>query len=78
MLRDGSFITKDKVYTDGICYDKSTGEPSKDKKAVSRTLKSQTGAFILRSNHLRRLAEVYDSERLKSNLTPSQRRVSFF
>jgi lipoteichoic acid synthase len=28
ILRDGSFITKDHVYTRDICYDKSTGEPS--------------------------------------------------
>jgi lipoteichoic acid synthase len=27
VLRDGSFITKDHVYTREICYDKSTGEP---------------------------------------------------
>ncbi len=26
VLRDGSFITKDYVYTDNTCYDKSTGE----------------------------------------------------
>jgi lipoteichoic acid synthase len=28
VLRDGSFITKDYVYTREICYDKNTGEPS--------------------------------------------------
>jgi lipoteichoic acid synthase len=28
VLRDGSFITKDYVYTREICYDKSTGEPT--------------------------------------------------
>ncbi|MGG3574765.1 LTA synthase family protein [Bacillus gobiensis] len=27
VLRDGSFITKDRLYTDGVCYDKATGEP---------------------------------------------------
>ncbi|WP_349407807.1 LTA synthase family protein [Pseudalkalibacillus sp. SCS-8] len=27
VLRDGSFITKDHVYTDGTCYEKATGEP---------------------------------------------------
>lgn len=27
VLRDGSFITKDHLYTDGVCYDKATGEP---------------------------------------------------
>ncbi|MBA4535817.1 LTA synthase family protein [Bacillus aquiflavi] len=28
VLRDGSFITDDYVYTRGVCYDKSTGEPT--------------------------------------------------
>ncbi|MCF6137900.1 LTA synthase family protein [Pseudalkalibacillus berkeleyi] len=28
VLRDGSFITKDHVYTDNTCYDKETGEPT--------------------------------------------------
>ncbi|MHC0035921.1 LTA synthase family protein [Pseudoneobacillus sp. C159] len=28
VLRDGSFITKDYVYTRDICYDKKTGEPT--------------------------------------------------
>lgn len=28
VLRDGSFITKDYVYTRDICYDKQTGEPT--------------------------------------------------
>ncbi|MFO1443473.1 LTA synthase family protein [Bacillus sp. Bva_UNVM-123] len=28
VLRDGSFITKDHVYTKDICYDKKTGEPT--------------------------------------------------
>jgi phosphoglycerol transferase MdoB-like AlkP superfamily enzyme len=32
VLRDGSFITKDYVYTRDICYDKQTGEPT-DKNA---------------------------------------------
>lgn len=27
MLRDGSFITDQVVYTDGACYDKETGKP---------------------------------------------------
>ncbi|MGM7701973.1 LTA synthase family protein [Pseudalkalibacillus sp. Hm43] len=27
VLRDGSFITKDHVYTDNTCYEKETGEP---------------------------------------------------
>lgn len=30
VLRDGSFITKDHVYTRDICYDKLTGEPTAD------------------------------------------------
>ncbi|PLR76501.1 hypothetical protein CU633_16205 [Bacillus sp. V3-13] len=33
VLRDGSFITKDHVYTRETCYDKSTGEPAEDQKA---------------------------------------------
>ncbi|MFC0269993.1 LTA synthase family protein [Metabacillus herbersteinensis] len=28
VLRDGSFITENNVYTDGKCYDKGTGEPT--------------------------------------------------
>ncbi|ESU32137.1 hypothetical protein G3A_13450 [Bacillus sp. 17376] len=28
VLRDGSFITEDAVYTKGVCYDKATGEPT--------------------------------------------------
>ncbi|MCQ6273704.1 LTA synthase family protein [Bacillus sp. V3B] len=28
VLRDGSFITKDHIYTREICYDKATGEPT--------------------------------------------------
>ncbi len=31
VLRDGSFITKDYVYTRDICYDKATGQPTDDK-----------------------------------------------
>ncbi|MCY8818567.1 LTA synthase family protein [Bacillus atrophaeus] len=30
VLRDGSFITDRVVYTDGVCYDKSTGKPVKE------------------------------------------------
>ncbi|PLR85954.1 hypothetical protein CVD25_04365 [Bacillus canaveralius] len=33
VLRDGSFITKDHVYTRETCYDKSTGEPAADQNA---------------------------------------------
>lgn len=33
VLRDGSFITDQYVYTRGICYDKSTGEAVEDKNA---------------------------------------------
>ncbi len=30
VLRDGSFITKDSVFTAGVCYNKETGEPRED------------------------------------------------
>lgn len=30
VLRDGSFITKDYVYTRDVCYDKDTGEPTEN------------------------------------------------
>jgi lipoteichoic acid synthase len=30
VLRDGSFITKDYVYTRDVCYDKATGEPTEN------------------------------------------------
>jgi len=33
VLRDGSFITKDYVYTREICYDKNTGEPAIEENA---------------------------------------------
>ncbi|WP_071460122.1 LTA synthase family protein [Bacillus massilinigeriensis] len=33
ILRDGSFITKDYVYTRETCYDKATGEPAADSEA---------------------------------------------
>ncbi|MCY7784849.1 hypothetical protein MOB06_19140, partial [Bacillus sp. S20C3] len=32
VLRDGSFITDEVVYTDGVCYDKETGKPLKEAK----------------------------------------------
>ncbi|MEG7333367.1 LTA synthase family protein [Bacillus sp. 0102A] len=32
VLRDGSFITDQVVYTDGVCYDKETGNPLKEAK----------------------------------------------
>jgi phosphoglycerol transferase MdoB-like AlkP superfamily enzyme len=31
VLRDNSYITKDNVFTDGTCYDKSTGKPTDGK-----------------------------------------------
>ncbi|AZB43615.1 LTA synthase family protein [Bacillus sp. FJAT-42376] len=31
VMRDGSFVTDKYVYTDNICYDKSTGQPAQDK-----------------------------------------------
>lgn len=31
VLRDGSFITKDSIFTDGVCYNKETGDPADDK-----------------------------------------------
>ncbi|EIJ78859.1 alkaline phosphatase superfamily protein [Bacillus methanolicus PB1] len=33
VLRDGSFITKDYIYTRETCYDKATGEPAANKNA---------------------------------------------
>jgi len=43
VLRDGSFITKDYVYTREICYDKVTGEPAAEANACnSYTEKAKT------------------------------------
>lgn len=66
VLRDGSVITKDKVYTDGVCYDKSTGKPTKNKdgcEAFAEKAKQELSYSdqIIYGDLLR----FYDSERLK-------------
>lgn len=66
VLRDGSFITKDKVYTDGICYDKSTGEPSKDKKGCEPYIEKAKQELSYSDQIIYGdLLRFYDSERLK-------------
>ncbi|MED1739740.1 LTA synthase family protein [Bacillus swezeyi] len=66
VLRDGSFITKDKVYTDGVCYDKSTGQPSKDKESCEPYIEKAKQELSFSDQIIYGdLLRFYDSERLK-------------
>lgn len=74
VLRDGSIITKDRIYTDGVCYDKSTGEPAKDPEsceAFAEKAKQELSYSdqIIYGDLLR----FYDSERLKSHRKKSNK-----
>lgn len=48
VLRDGSFITDQYVYTRGICYDKSTGEAVEEKMHVNHIWKKRKMSLIIR------------------------------
>ncbi|NPC93307.1 LTA synthase family protein [Bacillus sp. WMMC1349] len=68
VLRDGSFITKNRVYTDGVCYDKATGQPVKDQASCEPYVEKAKEELSYSDEIIYGdLLRFYDNERLKKS-----------
>ncbi|UOY89812.1 LTA synthase family protein [Bacillus glycinifermentans] len=74
VLRDGSVITKDRIYTDGVCYDKSTGKSAKDQESCEAFVEKAKQELSYSDQIIYGdLLRFYDSERLKSHQKKSNK-----
>ncbi|QJC96840.1 Lipoteichoic acid synthase LtaS Type IIIa, enzyme responsible for polyglycerolphosphate LTA synthesis [Bacillus mojavensis] len=76
VLRDGSFITDQIVYTDGLCYDKATGKPLKEAKQCE-TFADKAKQELSLSDEIiyGDLLRFYDQERLDNTSKRKEKQI---
>ncbi|PJH93754.1 LTA synthase family protein [Bacillus sp. SN1] len=76
VLRDGSFITDQVVYTDGACYDKETGQPLKEAKQCEAFADKAKQELLLSDEIIYGdLLRFYDQKRLDNSSKRNEKQM---